>query len=89
MEVMNEFAQNSSTDIQQYAASNEVTIDVAASEAWYTQDTDGDSEPPLTVTVAQTDNYETSHEYVVTVTPPGSRGCFTIPESGPPTVRPC
>jgi hypothetical protein len=43
----------------------------------------------ITVKVEKSYDYTSTREFLVTVTPPGSRGCFTVPATGAPTVTPC
>jgi hypothetical protein len=87
VQVMNSHAQSFSSEMQAQAALERATaseVDPGPLLANYPQDLD-----PMTVNLEESDNYTTSREFLVTVTPPGSRGCFVVPESGSPKVKPC
>ena len=87
VQVMNSHAQSFSSEMQAQAALERSTVDEvdpAPLLANYPQ-----KAAPITVNLEESDNYATSREFLVTVTPPGSQGCFFVPESGSPTVKPC
>jgi hypothetical protein len=86
-QVMNSHAQALSSEIQAQAALERATVDEvdpAPLLANYPQ-----TAAPITVNLTTGNNYATSREFLVTVTPPGSLGCFVVPESGSPKVKPC